>query len=73
MSALTVVKAAFGKTDTARLSRVLSRLQVRDATQADGLTAVQPLSGAGGLRGREYAIDALVVAVALAPQLPYGN
>ncbi|MGW4103074.1 DNA-binding protein [Streptomyces sp. NPDC004976] len=65
VSALTVVEAVCGKTDTARLHWVLSRLQVQDATHADSLTAVQLLSEAGGLHGHKYAIDALVAAMAL--------
>ncbi|MET9763808.1 PIN domain-containing protein [Streptomyces sp. NPDC006372] len=65
VSALTVVEAVYGKTDTARLHWVLSRLQVQDVTQADSLTAVQLLSEAGGLHGHKYAIDALVAAMAL--------
>ncbi|MEV7674791.1 DNA-binding protein [Streptomyces sp. NPDC088752] len=62
VSALTVVEAVHGKTDTARLRWLLSRLQVQDATQADSLTAVQLLSDAGGLHGHKYA---LVAAMAL--------
>ncbi|MEE1927761.1 PIN domain-containing protein [Streptomyces sp. TRM 70351] len=65
VSALTVVEAVHGKTDTARLRWLLSRLQVRDVTQADSLTAVQLLSDVGGLHGHKYAIDALVAATAL--------
>jgi hypothetical protein len=70
VSALTVVEAVHGKTDTARLRRLLSRLQVRDVAQADSLTAVQLLSDAGGLHGHEYAIDALVAAMALRSPAP---
>ncbi|MEU2899109.1 PIN domain-containing protein [Streptomyces sp. NPDC006967] len=65
VSALTVAVSVYGKTDTARLHWVLSRLQVQDATHADSLTAVQLLSEAGGLHGHKYAIDALVAATAL--------
>ncbi|WP_405193370.1 PIN domain-containing protein [Streptomyces anulatus] len=65
VSALTVVETVYGKTDTARLRWVLSRLQVQDVTQADSLTAVQLLSDAGGLHGHKYAIDALVAAMTL--------
>ncbi|MFF6803096.1 DNA-binding protein [Streptomyces sp. NPDC012616] len=65
VSALTVVEAVYGKTDSARLRWVLSRLQVQDVTQADSLAAVQLLSDAGGLHGHKYAIDALVAAMAL--------
>ncbi|MFJ9185999.1 DNA-binding protein [Streptomyces anulatus] len=64
-SALTVVETVYGKTDTARLRWVLSRLQVQDVTQADSLTAVQLLSDAGGLHSHKYAIDALVAAMTL--------
>ncbi|MEV6945871.1 DNA-binding protein [Streptomyces sp. NPDC051172] len=70
VSALTVVEAAYGKTDTARLHWVLSRLQVQEVTQADSLTAVQLLSDAGGLHGHKYAIDALVTAMALRVPAP---
>ncbi|GAA3157008.1 hypothetical protein GCM10010451_01090 [Streptomyces virens] len=70
VSALTVVEAVYGKTDTARLHWVLSRLQVQDVTQADSLTAVQLLSDAGGLHGHKYAIDALVAAMALRVPAP---
>jgi predicted nucleic acid-binding protein len=70
VSALTVMEAAYGKTDTARLHWVLSRLQVQDVTQADSLTAVQLLSDAGGLHGHKYAIDALVAAMALRSPAP---
>ncbi|MEU1008868.1 PIN domain-containing protein [Streptomyces sp. NPDC005890] len=70
VSALTVVEAVYGKTDTARLHWVLSRLQVQDVTQADSLTAVQLLSDSGGLHGHKYAIDALVAAMALRSPAP---
>ncbi|MFG2649032.1 type II toxin-antitoxin system VapC family toxin [Streptomyces sp. NPDC048436] len=70
VSALTVVEAVHGKTDTARLHWLLSRLQVQDVTQADSLTAVQLLSDAGGLHGHKYAIDALVAAMALRSPAP---
>jgi predicted nucleic acid-binding protein len=70
VSALTVVEAGYGKTDTARLRWLLSRLQVQDATQADSLTAVQLLSDAGGLHGHKYAIDALVAAMTLRSPAP---
>lgn len=70
VSALTVVEAVYGKTDTARLHWVLSRLQVQDVTHADSLTAVRLLSEAGGLHGHEYAIDALVAAMALRVPAP---
>jgi predicted nucleic acid-binding protein len=70
VSALTVGEAVHGKTDTARLRWLLSRLQVQDVTQADSLTAVQLLSDAGGLHGHQYAIDALVAAMALRSPAP---
>ncbi|MFF9004370.1 PIN domain-containing protein [Streptomyces goshikiensis] len=70
VSALTVVEAVHGKTDTARLCWLLSRLQVQDVTQADSLTAVRMLSDAGGLHGHKYAIDALVAAMALRSPAP---
>ncbi|MEU3343873.1 PIN domain-containing protein [Streptomyces sp. NPDC006700] len=70
VSALTVVEAVYGKTDTARLHWVLSRLQVQDVTHADSLTAVHLLSEAGGLHGHKYAIDALVAAMALRVPAP---
>ncbi|MEU6226867.1 PIN domain-containing protein [Streptomyces sp. NPDC047042] len=70
VSPLTVVEAVYGKTDTARLHWVLSRLQVEGVTQADSLTAVQLLSDAGGLHGHKYAIDALVAAMALRSPTP---
>ncbi|KUO15433.1 type II toxin-antitoxin system VapC family toxin [Streptomyces dysideae] len=70
VSAPTVVEAVYGKTDTARLHWVLSRLQVQDVTQADSLTAVQLLSDAGGLHGHKYAVDALVAAMALRVPAP---
>ncbi|MFD5294282.1 PIN domain-containing protein [Streptomyces mutabilis] len=70
VSALTVVEAVYGKTDSARLHWVLSRLQVQDVTQADSLTAVQMLHEAGGLHGHKYAIDALVAAMALRSPAP---
>ncbi|MEU5596329.1 PIN domain-containing protein [Streptomyces sp. NPDC020298] len=70
VSALTVVEAVYGKTDTARLHWVLSRLQVQDVTQADSLAAVQLLSDAGGLHAHKYAIDALVAAMALRVPAP---
>ncbi|MGC5410687.1 DNA-binding protein, partial [Streptomyces sp. DT225] len=66
----TVVEAVHGKTDTARLRWVLSRLQVQDVTQADSLTAVQLLSDAGGLHGHKYALDAIVAATALTSAAP---
>ncbi|MFE5730587.1 type II toxin-antitoxin system VapC family toxin [Streptomyces sp. NPDC056528] len=70
VSALTVVEAVYGKTDTARLRWLLSRLQVQDVTQADSLTAVQLLADADGLHGHKYAIDALVAAMALRSPAP---
>lgn len=70
VSALTVLEAVYGKTDTARLRWILSRLQVQDVTQADSLTAVQLLGDAGGLHGHKYAIDALVAAMALRSPAP---
>ncbi|MFD4577006.1 DNA-binding protein [Streptomyces sp. NPDC058417] len=70
VSALTVVEAVHGKTDTARLRWLLSRLQVQDVTQADSLTAVQLLADAGGLHGHKYAIDALAAAMALRSPAP---
>ncbi|MFJ3232916.1 PIN domain-containing protein [Streptomyces sp. NPDC086787] len=70
VSALTVVEAVHGKTDTARLRRLLSRLQVQDVTQADSLTAVQLLSDAGGLHGHKHPTDALVAALALRSPAP---
>ncbi|MFH8237568.1 PIN domain-containing protein [Streptomyces sp. NPDC018321] len=70
VSALTVVEAVYGKTDSARLHWLLSRLQVQDVTRADSLTAVQLLSDAGGLHGHKYAIDALVAAMALRSPAP---
>ncbi|WP_326825635.1 PIN domain-containing protein [Streptosporangium sp. NBC_01756] len=70
VSALTVVEAAYGKTDTARLRWVLSRLQVQNVTPADSLTAVRLLSDADGLHGHKYAIDALVAAMALRSPAP---
>ncbi|WTJ06201.1 DNA-binding protein [Streptomyces lydicus] len=69
VSALTVVEVVYGKTDTARLRWLLSRLQVQDVTQADSLTTVQLLH-AGGLHGHAYAIDALVAAMALRSPAP---
>ncbi|MCP9944762.1 DNA-binding protein [Streptomyces somaliensis] len=70
VSALTVVEAACGKTDTARPHRVLSRLQVQDVTRADGLTAVRLLNDAGGLHGHKHAVDALVATMALRSPAP---
>ncbi|MQY14291.1 hypothetical protein SRB5_44550 [Streptomyces sp. RB5] len=70
LSALTIVEAVHGKTDTARLHWLLSRLQVLDVTQADSLTAVRLLLDAGGLHGHKYAIDALVAAMALRAPAP---
>ncbi|MFC7221275.1 DNA-binding protein [Streptomyces polyrhachis] len=65
VSALTIVEAVYGKTDTARLHWVLSRLQVQEVTPADSITAVRLLHDAGDLHGHKYAIDALVAAMAL--------
>ena len=70
VSALTVVEAVYGKTDTARLHWVLSRLQAQDVTPEDSLTAVQLLRDAGSLHGHKYAIDALVAAMALRSPAP---
>ncbi len=70
MSALTVVEAVYGKTDSARLRWVLSRLQVQGVTQADSLTAVELLIDAGRLHGHKYAIDALAAAMALRSPAP---
>jgi predicted nucleic acid-binding protein len=70
VSVLTIVEAVYGKTDTARLNGVLSRLQVEDVNQADSMTAVRLLRDAGGLHGHKYAIDALVAAMALRSPAP---
>ncbi|MGW7454229.1 PIN domain-containing protein [Streptomyces sp. NPDC054787] len=70
VSALTIVEAAQGKTDLARLKWVLSRLRVEPVSQADALTAVELLQDAGGLHGHKYAIDALVAALALRAPAP---
>lgn len=65
VSVLTIVEAVYGKTDTARLKWLLSRLQVEDVRQEDSMRAVELLSDAGGLHGHKYAVDALVAAMAL--------
>ncbi|MGP3971497.1 type II toxin-antitoxin system VapC family toxin [Streptomyces sp. 6N223] len=70
VSVLTIVEAVYGKTDTARLHWLLSRLQIEEVTQADSLTAVGLLQDAGGLHGHKYAIDALVAAMALRSPAP---
>ncbi|MCC3772050.1 PIN domain-containing protein [Streptomyces sp. UNOC14_S4] len=70
VSVLTVVEAAHGKTDLARMNWVLSRLQLEPVSQADSMTAVQLLRNAGGLHGHKYAIDALVAALALRSPAP---
>ncbi|MET9129905.1 PIN domain-containing protein [Streptomyces antibioticus] len=70
VSVLTIVEAAHGKTDAARLNWVLSRLQVEPVSQQDSLTAVALLRDAGGLHGHKYAIDALVAALALRAPSP---
>jgi predicted nucleic acid-binding protein len=70
VSALTIVEAVYGKTDTARLAWVLSRLHVEEVTQADSMTAVHLLQDAGGLHGHKYAIGALVAAMALRATAP---
>lgn len=70
VSVLTIVEAAHGKTDMARLKWVLSRLRVEPVSQEDSLTAVALLRDAGGLHGHKYAIDALVAALALRAPAP---
>ncbi|MFD6935706.1 PIN domain-containing protein [Streptomyces goshikiensis] len=70
VSALTIVEAAQGKTDLARLKWVLSRLRVESVSPEDSLTAVALLRDAGGLHGHKYAIDALVAALALRAPAP---
>jgi predicted nucleic acid-binding protein len=70
VSVLTIVEAVYGKTDTARLNWVLSRLQVEDVNQPDAMTAVRLLRDAGGLHGHKYAIDGLVAAMALRSPAP---
>ncbi|MFF3552859.1 type II toxin-antitoxin system VapC family toxin [Streptomyces tsukubensis] len=65
VSALTVVEAAYGKTDLAKLNWFLSRLRVEPVSTEDALAAVKLLRDAGGLHGHKYAIDALVAALAL--------
>ncbi|GAB2450599.1 MULTISPECIES: type II toxin-antitoxin system VapC family toxin [Streptomyces] len=70
VSVLTIVEAVYGKTDTARLNWVLSRLKVEEVNQADSMTAVRLLQDAGGLHGHKYAIDALVAAMALRSPAP---
>ncbi|MFF2845230.1 PIN domain-containing protein [Streptomyces sp. NPDC058001] len=70
VSVLTIVEAAQGKTDLARLKWVLSRLRVEPVSQEDSLTAVALLRDAGGLHGHKYAIDAVVAALALRAPAP---
>lgn len=70
LSALTIVEAVYGKEDMARLKWVLSRMSIEEVTQADSLEAVRLLQEAGGLHGHEYAIDALVAAMALRSPAP---
>lgn len=70
ISALTIVEAVDGKTNTARLNWVLLRLQVEDVIQADSMKAVQLLEAAGGLHGHKYGIDAFVAAMALRSPAP---
>ncbi|MFI9060588.1 PIN domain-containing protein [Streptomyces sp. NPDC053429] len=70
VSVLTIVEAAQGKTDPARLRWVLSRLRVEPVSQEDSMTAVALLRDAGGLHGHKYAIDALVAALALRAPAP---
>ncbi|MFJ7201971.1 PIN domain-containing protein [Streptomyces sp. NPDC098789] len=70
VSALTIVEAVQGKTDSARLGWVLSRLRVEPVSQEDALTAVGLLRDAGGLHGHKYGIDALVAALALRAPAP---
>ncbi|MFI5714536.1 DNA-binding protein [Nocardia sp. NPDC051750] len=65
VSVLTIVEAAHGKTDIARLNWYLSRLRVESALPDDSLSAVKLLRAAGGLHGHRYAIAALVAAMAL--------
>lgn len=65
MSALTMIEAVHGKTDLARSKWVLSRLRAEPVSQQDSLTAVELLQDTGGQHGHEYAIDALVAALAL--------
>jgi predicted nucleic acid-binding protein len=70
ISVLTIVEAVYGKTDTARLNWLLSRLQIEDVTHPDSMTAVRLLQDAGGVHGHKYAIDALVAAMALRSPTP---
>ncbi|GHF14497.1 DNA-binding protein [Streptomyces griseoluteus] len=70
VSALTIVEGVRGKTDLARLRWPLSRLRVEPVSQEDSLTAVTLPRDAGGLHGHEYAIDALVAALALRVPAP---
>ncbi|MGW9030873.1 type II toxin-antitoxin system VapC family toxin [Streptomyces sp. NPDC055722] len=70
VSALTVVEAVHGKTDMPRLRWYLSRLRLEPVTPDDSLEAVNLLRDAGGLHGHQYAIDALVAAMALRSPSP---
>ncbi|MGW4634854.1 PIN domain-containing protein [Nocardia sp. NPDC004415] len=70
VSTLTIVESVYGKTDSARLAWLLSRIRVEPATQDDALLAVELLRDAGGLHGHKYAIDALVAAMALRAPAP---
>lgn len=70
VSVLTIVEAAQGKSDLARLKWVLSRLRVEPVSQEDSLTTVALLREACGLHGHKYAIDALVAALALRAPAP---
>ncbi|MEV6688968.1 PIN domain-containing protein [Streptomyces sp. NPDC051130] len=70
VSVPTIVEAAQGKTDLARLRWVLSRLRVEPVSQEDSLIAAALLRDAGGLHGHKYAIDALVAALALRAPAP---
>nr|WTB32331.1 DNA-binding protein [Streptomyces sp. NBC_00830] len=69
VSALTIIEAAHGRTDRARLAWVLSGVRIVHIGDEEARAASALLIDAG-LHGHKYAIDAVVAEMALRQQRP---
>ncbi|WP_028812456.1 PIN domain-containing protein [Streptomyces flavidovirens] len=64
ISAATIIEASHGKTNTARLNWLLSRIGIQPVTEQASRAAAKLLKDTN-LHGHKYAIDAMVAEVAL--------
>ncbi|MDH6118122.1 PIN domain-containing protein [Kitasatospora sp. GAS204B] len=69
ISALTIIEAVHGRTDQARLRRLLSGVRIVHVGDEEA-RAASALLIAAGLHGHKYAIDAVVAELALRQQRP---